>query len=532
MNDAPAPLPVAPPRRSGRTDRRNRGRRPWGRQLAWTLGALVVVAMVALFSLQLWVGRYLKSEGFAAQLNAAAGHTLSADCRIHGLSWQDPAAYAGTFTASGRDPAAFRSLVFSDLRAEVDTGAIWDRVWRVRHVNIAQMTADFTPGGRTPGPAAAPEAPAPSPPGWLQDWMPNRTEVGPVRVDRFDFISKATLDTAGLEGRGFALMLKPDFKPASMEVEARSGEVRMAGDPRPLQVDRMRATLRPDGAALDQFEGTLEEATVSAEGTITFQHPGALQLLVRLNGASLDRWLPEDWLKRCSGRASAKATLRGDWRQPEAIRAEGEFQVKDAVLQALPLLDIIAKKTQNASFLRIQIKDAAGKFERSRAEHWQLRQLRADAPGLLRMKGGVDVGPGGALRGALLLGMVPGTLRYLAGAEQTVFLTADRFTAGLGHAGSLGPDDAGLLWTTFTLGGTLDQPEEDLSERLARAWFNATVDEVTALSMETAATAARTAAGAANAVLEAAPPLLDKAPELLEQGVQGGLKLLDGLLPR
>jgi hypothetical protein len=260
--------------------------------------------------------------------------------------------------------------------------------------------------------------------------------------------------------------------------------------------------------------------------------PGNLRLNVRLAGASLEQWLPEDWLKRCSGVASAKATVRGNWRLPETVQATGDFQVKDAMLQALPLLDIISKKTQNASFLRMQIKEATGRFERRQADDWQIRQLRADAPGLLRLKGAVDVTKGGTLQGSLLLGIVPGTLRYVAGAEQTVFLTADRFTAAAGNAGALSPDDTGLLWTRFQLTGTLEEPQEDLSERLAQAWFNATVEEVLALPMEAAATAARAAAGAANTLLEVAPPVLEKAPEVINQGVQGGLKLLDTLIPR
>ena len=113
-----------------------------------------------------------------------------------------------------------------------------------------------------------------------------------------------------------------------------------------------------------------------------------------------------------------------------------------------------------------------------------------------------------------------------------MFLPADRFSGGAGNSGVLSADDAALLWTRFQLGGTLDSPTEDLSDRLARAWFDATVEEVAALSMEAAATVTRTAVGAAGTVLDVAPPLLEKAPDLLHQGVQGGLKVLDGLLPR
>lgn len=480
----------------------------------------------------------MKSDEFAAQLNASAGRILAADCKLDGLSWQDSAGYAGTFTAEGREAAAFHRLTVNEVRADLDLAAVWDRVWRVNQVKIAQVTADFSAEKRLAADfaevaaEAAASSAASASAGWFQGWLPNRTELGAVQVERFDFVRRAAPGVTGWDGGGFALTLKPNLKSASVEVEGRDGEVRIAGNPRLLIVDRVRTILRREGAALDQLEGRVEDAMVTAEGTIGFQTPADLRLNVRVTGASLEKWLPEDWLKRCSGQASARAILRGDWRRPETLQAAGEFLITDATLQALPLLDIIARKTQNASFLRMQIKDAAGKFDRRRADQWELRQLRADAPGLLRLKGGVDIGAGGTLRGSLLLGIVPGTLRYLAGAEQTVFVTAGRFNAGAGNAGELSADDAALLWTKFQLGGTIDLPSEDLSERLARAWFDATAEEVAALSMEAAATVTRTAASAAGTVLEAAPPLLERAPGLLNEGVQGGLKVLDSLLPR
>jgi len=493
------------------------------------------LAVGGIFSLRLWVDHYLKSDAFTAQVNAAASGALEADCRIESISWQGSSAYAGTFEATGRESAAFRRLTLSDLRADLDTSAFWDRTWRVNQVKIAQVTADFSESGQPSGaepPAKSDPPAAPAAPGWLQHWLPTRAVIGPVNVDRFDFVKAASADVPAMDGRGFTLELKPNLKPPSMEVTGRSGEIRVGGTSRPLKLSRLHGTVRPDSAALDQVEGTLEDASLNAEGTVSFHVPGDLRLKLRLNGASLERWLPEDWLKKCSGMASTTATLQGDWRQPQTLRAEGDFQIRDALLQALPMLDIIAKKTQNASFLRMQIKEATGQFERRKADDWQVRRLRADAPGLLRLKGKVDVGPGGALQGALLLGIVPGTLRYLAGAEQTVFVSADRFSAQPGQGGALSGDDTGLLWCAFTLTGTLEAPVEDLSDRLALAWFNATVEQVENLSMEAAATAARTGVNAANTVLEAAPPLLEKAPDLLNQGVQGGLKIIDGLLPR
>ena len=51
------------------------------------------------------------------------------------------------------------------------------------------------------------------------------------------------------------------------------------------------------------------------------------------------------------------------------------------------------------------------------------------------------------------LGLAPGTLASIPGAETDVFL----------------PGERGLLWTTWRLSGTLDDPQEDLTDRLIAA---------------------------------------------------------------
>jgi hypothetical protein len=113
-----------------------------------------------------------------------------------------------------------------------------------------------------------------------------------------------------------------------------------------------------------------------------------------------------------------------------------------------------------------------------------------------------------------------------------------------------GSEDSGLLWTRLKLRGTVANPQEDLADRLAKAWFNATVDEVMNMSMEgavkAAETASKAAAEAAGTVLEMAPGILENGLKtgtdiigtgvesgagLLEKGVEGGIKTIEGLIP-
>ncbi len=499
------------------------------------LAAAGLLLLAGTVAIRTAINQYLRSDGFASRLSAAAGSALAADCRVEDLSWQDSTAYASRFTATGRDDAAFRSLELSDLRATLDTGAIGDGVWRIPQVRIARATIDFSEDGRAaaepPGVPPTGDAPA-SAPGWLERWLPRRTDLGPVLVDRFDFTRGSSTAPAGLSGTGFSLEVTPELSSSRFSVEGRSGTVTFADFPHVLKVNRFRSTFRPEEMVINGIDARLGAATLTAEGEVRPGRRDSIQLTVRLEDGDLKDWLPGDWLKRFSGKGSIKAKLKGHHNDLVHCEADGSFQIREALLEALPVLEIIARKTQNAGFLRLQVKEITGEFERSAQQEWKLRRFRADAPGLLRLKGEIDIAADDALAGRLLLGIPPGTLRYLAGAEQTVFLPVGQAGLRPSEKSWLSPDDSALLWTAFDLRGTLLDPSENLSDRLASAWFHATVEEVTSLSMEAAALAARTAAGAADAVLEAAPPILETAPGLLRKGVESGTRLLDGLLPR
>ncbi|MES2707487.1 MAG: hypothetical protein V4726_12895 [Verrucomicrobiota bacterium] len=532
-------LETAPPPGTGLTPAAARARRRRKKSRArlwlWTGAGLVVIGMGTVFGLQSWVRNYLRSPAFAEKINTAAMSALQARGTMDGLSWQDSTVHAAQFSAQGFEPAAFQELSVSDARAEVDVGALWDRTWRVKRISLARVEADFSPGrlsaSDTFQPAAEPEAEAGNQkPHWLQRWLPNRAEIGPVEVERFDFRWKK--DGKSVRGAQMALTLTPNLEEKFTILTGSGGEVRMDGAAHTLTVHGLQGTLRREALRVDQFQGEIARAAVRAEGTLTLgNHPG-LSMKVSLDQAKLEDWIPDDWLRRCSGTVSVDAKVQASGEGFQRLSADGDVRLKDALIQALPLLDVIAKKTRNETFLRLQLKEAVSRFTRLPDGGWRFDQLRADAPGLLRLKGSAAADATGALNGEMLLGIVPGTLRYLAGAEQTVFLPMDRAGLSAAERALLTSDDSGLLWTRLRVRGTLDRPSEDLSDRLAQAWFNATAGEVANLSMEAATQAAETASGVAGKLLEVAPPVLEKAPDVLNEGVRGGLKVLDGLLPR
>ncbi len=543
MPDASDPLPATPTPRSRRRRKSSSSKR-------WliALGTLAVLLAAAIFSFSVWLDGYLKSDSFRRWISAAISSQLKADASLNGISWRGSSAFVESFSASGSADAPFHSLSAADIRADINAGAIWDRTWHVEGVKVARASINFSklPDQPTP-PPQPPETPASSS-GFLSSLIPNRVLLGPVRIDQFGFDWKS--DSASASARNIALEIKPSDDQGFVLAKGAGGTLSSSALKNlPLDITDFDASWQEGEIRLDSFHATTaDDASITGEASVRLnQNAPVLDARGTLADLQLAKIIPDDWLKRVKGTASASVQISGNPQDPDRLLWRGNAAIKDGLLEGLPILQIIARKTRNEGFVRLVLKDTRTRFTRTSSGDWILEGLLMDAPGLLRLKGNASIAASSQLSGNLLLGIVPGTLRYLAGAEQQVFLPIDRANLPASDRALLGPEDSALLWTRLVLGGSLSNPTEDLSDRLALAWFNATVDEVLNMSMEGAIKAAdaasKAASTAASKVLENAPAALDKGSDLLQKGAESGagilqkgaesgIRAIEGLLPR
>jgi hypothetical protein len=540
-----------PPMSARQRRARRRKKAPAGRKLWIVLGVVGLLLVSGFFGVQIWLRSYLQSEKFRRWISAEASQRLEAEVEMSGITWQDSSATVGSFTAKGSVASAFGFVEARDIRATVNAGAVWDRVWQVDGVKVARVFVDLS----APKQAAAPAVPAAGDgsgssggSGFLSSFLPNRTVVKEISVDQAGMLWCSGENRA--EVRGIGLQVKPAETNEFFLFSGHGGTVNLSMAPEmPVKLEDFEASWQDGELTVDALNADAAGAQLTAEGTVSMGDRAALDLKAGISGLDLSRVLPPDWLKSLSGKAGGTVRVSGDPRVPAKLLWRGQAVLREGLLEGLPLLHVIAKKTRNEALIRLLLKDARTDFTRTGEGGWLLEKIMVDA-GTLRMKGRASTAPDGALNGDLLLGILPGTLRYLAGAEQSVFLPLNQLLVTQQERSLITQDDAGLLWTRLKLHGTVDHPKEDLSDRLAQAWFNATVDEVMGMSMEGAFKAAelasKTAAAAAGQVLEKAPEmlenglktgseLLEKGIEggggLLEKGVEGGLKAIDGLLP-
>ena len=543
MTDAADPPPATPTPRSRRRRKPSSSKR-------WliALGTIAVLLAAAVFSFSVWLDGYLKSDSFRRWISAAISSRLKADASLNGISWRGSSAFVESFSASGSADAPFHSLSAADIRADINAGAIWDRTWHVEGVKVARASVNFSKLPDQPSPPPpTPEAP-PSSSGFLSSLIPNRILLGPVRIDQFGFDWKS--DSASASARNIALEIKPSDDQGFVLAKGAGGSLSSSAlKGLPLDITDFDASWQEGEIRLDSFHATTaDDASITGEASVRLnQNAPVLDARGTLSGLQLAKIIPDDWLKRVKGTASASVQISGNPSDPDRLLWRGNAAIKDGLLEGLPILQIIARKTRNEAFVRLVLKDTRTRFTRTSSGDWILEGLLMDAPGLLRLKGNASIAASSQLSGNLLLGIVPGTLRYLAGAEQQVFLPIDRANLPASDRALLGPEDAGLLWTRLVLGGSLSNPTEDLSDRLALAWFNATVDEVLNMSMEGAIKAAdaasKAASTAASKVLENAPAALNKGTDLLQKGAESGagilqkgaesgIRAIEGLLPR
>jgi hypothetical protein len=528
---------------SRRRRRRREFQRPRGQRWLVAISMVLITLLAAYFSLTVWLDGYLKSDRFREWISARISDRLKATARIDGVSWRGASAFVSSFEAAGSPEASFATLSANDIRADLNAGAIWDRAWHVERVQIARASLQFPsviPDTTVPtaDPPQTGDTPAPQG-GFLSSFLPNRVVLGPIRTDSASLDWKSA--EASVTARGMTVEIKPSDDDGFVLASGTGGTVKTSFLPAtPIEIEDFDASWQKGEVRLDSFRASAANASINGEATVrTASNPPQLDARVWIAGLELAGVIPPDWLKRLSGTARADIRLTGNPLEAERLACSGSASLAKGLIEGLPILQIIARKTRNESFVRLVLKEARTDFTRTPDGDWLLEKLLVDSPGLLRLKE--------TLSGSLLLGIVPGTLRYLAGAEQEVFLPIEKANLSAAERALLSAEDAGLLWTRLTLGGSLANPSEDLSDRLARAWFNATVDEVLSMSMEGAVKAAETASRAANdaasAFLEKSPEAIDKGADLLrkgaatgggilQKGAESGIRAIEGLLPR
>ena len=354
-----------------------------------------------------------------------------------------------SFTATGE--GIVRAIDSEGLRVDVGLGGFWSGVWRIDEARARkiQVEIDTTAADRV---KVAPEVVVPPPPPkgkkWYDNLVPHEVEVRLVDVGNSSL--KVITKSGPLSIAGTSWKVTPDKSKGSYRAEGNDGTVKLPWKwAPPMELDSARLRYHDDTVSLSQADlqvyrsGRLDltgEMSVKGDGYAFNGH---------LRDVMCDEILPEDWKQRVAGKVESEFTVEDG---PHGPLVKGSLNLSDGVLTALPLLDALAAYADTTRFRRMALSEAKVDYE------WEdgavnLQKVTIASEGLVRVEGSLKVDKEERLDGLFRLGLVPGILARIPGAETIVFT----------------PGERGLLWTTLRISGTLDDPKEDLRERLIEA---------------------------------------------------------------
>ncbi|MGJ8725699.1 MAG: hypothetical protein ACSHYB_14155 [Roseibacillus sp.] len=457
-----------------------------------------------------WLKGYLRSEEFRQQLGREIGSAVGGRAEVGFLEWQGSRMEVGELSLISAKSGDWKAR---DLAAEIDLSGFWDKVWIVPKIEIREARSewDLREKGADKSVTQGSSRKSSGEKKKGANWLPNRTEVHEVLVS--DYEGEVRTEAGDYSWDGVSLSCQPRQQFSNI-VNLEGGRLQTPHE--------WASLLRLQTGALALSEEGLE--VVASEWTgDDFESLEVTGSLGRESGLSalFEDWdlktlLPLKWQEIISGRLSGSA----DW-NPEAL--VGELELKQGVVEGLPFLDRLAAYAGTARLQRLTFEEARAKV-RKEEDSWEVRDLELFDEGLLRVEGTV-AGQSEALSGQLEVGVPPGLLAHIPGAEEKVFL----------------PGKNGMLWATVNLSGTMKSPKEDLSERMIRAagermfemipetglwalrYSGEALDQGTSLLLENQGLVLEEGAKVVEEVLE-------QGSGVVEEGVKTGFGILNGIL--
>lgn len=407
---------------------------------------MIVLGLVGAGVLYAMVRSYLHSDAFRRFLSEKTSEVAKVDGEFTPFRWDGLAVDTSSFEATGR--GLVKGLRVDGLHTEVGVGGVRRGVWEIQGTRLQRLevSLDARSRGERPPVVVDPDvSPPKAKPG--KGWLPTEVEV--LGADVGELAVNALLDQGTAKASGMRMRVETTTVKNAYRIEIADGTIQV---PFPLvpEIRLGRAKLRVQSGQvfLNSANASLwEDGTLDLSGEYDMASR-KFAIEGQLSGVKCEEIFNEDWAKRFTGVMSSDFTVDNQGSGPVA---RGRLSVSNGTLTALPVLDALAAYADTRRFRVLPLSEAHTDWRWKEGEIF-LSNLVLASEGLVRLEGSIFI-RGRELDGNFRLGLAAGTLATIPGAETHVFVAGER----------------GLVWAPLRITGTLDDPKEDLTDRLVAA---------------------------------------------------------------
>jgi hypothetical protein len=398
---------------------------------------LVIAAGVAVFSSPL-LTRYVEGDAFRVAMEEETAKGLHFPRARYA-----PIRRTGALTAQSdsfkadNGQKAMKSLEAHSITAKFDPWGVFLRQWRLTDVRV--QSGDVEIQIYEANPEAVPGKP------WFAIFLPNRVYLEKIESEHANITWRFRGERAGFFGT--QLLITPNGR--DFEYVATGGRLKLAPVP---DLDLRRTHLLITKTLLTLYDLDLasdsgSDESVRAQGHAGLGHDKRIDVKATFNSVPIRQWLPAEWKGRLKGSALGDIHWTGKNPKLENSSGEGLLRIHNGRVDDVPLLNKLAELAQKKSFERLDLNECSLGFA-WRYPEIDIKDIIIEEKGKFRIEGDISI-KRRVLRGTIRLGLSREYLDWLPNPEE-VFSRRS----------------SGYLWTQVRLSGTIDEPRQDLSQRI------------------------------------------------------------------
>lgn len=404
---------------------------------------LLIVGAIGIAALNPKLTRYVESDAFRKELEKETAKGLHFPSGHY-----EPIKRTGTWTAESAGFQAndgwkaLRTMDARGITAKFNPWGVFRRLWQLDNVHVQGGEVGIQIYEPTPEPSPAKP--------WYAVFLPERVYLNWVESEPVDVTWRFREKPAGFYGT--RLLITPHDR--DFEYQGRGGRLKMASFPE-MRLEHTHMLITKTLLTLYNLDldpkGPVK-GRIQAAGTAGTREDKSVDFKIGMEQVPIDDWVPDNWREHVSGAATAKIHWTGKDPKMASSGGDATLRIDDGRIRALPFLQKIAELANDKSLERITL-DVCKLDIEWRYPKFDVKHLVIEEKGKFRAEGEV-VAREESLRGTVELGVTRRLLNWLPAAVVTEVFARE---------------NEGYLWTTVHLSGTVENPQQDLSERIAEA---------------------------------------------------------------